>query len=84
MILASVVIKAYVIMTFMTVANEAWNINNPRPYPKGIYASVNWNANDFYYRKNGEAILRYEVIGEDKHKAEARRLWHEHKVKRIR
>ena len=46
--------------------------------------SFETNANDFYYRKNGEAILRYEVIGEDKHKAEARRLWHEHKAKRIR
>ena len=84
MVLISVVIKAYAAMTFATSIDEIWNYNNPRPYPRKIYASVNWNPNDFYYRKNGEACLLYEVKGDSKQKAEARRLWHERQAKRIR
>ena len=78
MILLGVVIKAYTIMTFMTIGDEVWNIKHPRPFPKVKYVAVNWELRDFHLR-NGECILR--KVGKNE---SARRLWHERQAKRIR
>ena len=59
MVIIGVVIKAYAIMTFATAFDEAWNMNNPRPYPKKNYYLMEWEDKDFYSNKiNGEWILR--------------------------
>ena len=34
LIIFSVMIDAYALMTFSSVLDEAWNCANPRPYPK--------------------------------------------------
>ena len=44
-------------MTFLTSADELWNICNPRPYPKQEYHTVQWEELDFFMYK-GEWILR--------------------------
>ena len=84
MVIWAVVIKAYTIMTFLTVGDEIWNIKNPRPYPKTKYAIVNWEVKDFILLKDGSYLLRKKRKVDNKTKAEARRIWHEHKTKRIR
>ena len=59
MVIWAVVIKAYTIMTFSIALDEAWNMNNPRPYPKQNYYLMNWEDKDFYSNKiNNEWVLR--------------------------
>jgi len=42
-----------------TGIDEAWNINNPRPFPKGKYYRLQWEQKDFYSVKiNNEWVLR--------------------------
>jgi plasmid maintenance system killer protein len=39
--------------------DEAWNINNPRPFPKATYHRLQWEEKDFYSVKiNNEWVLR--------------------------
>ena len=53
------IIKLYVIATFLLVADEMWNINNPRPNPIKTYYALQWEKDDFYSQKiNNEWILR--------------------------
>ena len=59
MIILNVAITMYTICTFMTVADEIWNIKNPRPYPKQKYYAMQWEEKDFYTKKYKEQwILR--------------------------
>ena len=51
------ILKAYIIMTFLTSVDELWNICNPRPYPKQEYHTVQWEELDFFMYK-GDWILR--------------------------
>ena len=83
MIILGMIIKAYSIMTFMTIGDEVWNIKHPRPFPAKIYMTVNWELRDFNLN-NGKCTLKKIVNNDDINKAAARRLWHEHQAKRIR
>lgn len=39
--------------------DEAWNVRNPRPEPKGIYYRLQWEVKDFYtFQINNEWVLR--------------------------
>ena len=58
MIILGVLIKAYTIMTFATVFDEAWNISNPRPYPKQKYYLLQWEEKDFYRNIHNQWVLR--------------------------
>tara|TARA_Y100001938_G_scaffold147521_1_gene228887 strand:+ start:783 stop:1028 length:246 start_codon:yes stop_codon:yes gene_type:complete len=53
------IIKFYIVATLLTIFDEAWNIKNPRPYPKQIYYSVQWEEKDFYtFKIDDEWVLR--------------------------
>ena len=58
MILFSVLIKAYTIMTFTMPMDEAWNINNPRPFPSQEYYLLQWEEQDFIKMNDGSYKLR--------------------------
>ena len=58
MVILGVVIKAYTIINFMIVADEVWNISNPRPYPKAKYYMLEWEEDDFIKMKDGGYLLR--------------------------
>ena len=59
MIIGSVVIALYTVCTLLTVVDETWNINNPRPNPKKVYYFMQWEKKDFYNNKiNNEWVLR--------------------------
>ena len=84
MIMLGVIIKAYTIMTFMTIGDEVWNMTHPRPFPNATYMIVNWELRDFDLLKGGRCVLKKVGKQDDINKAAARRLWHEHQAKRIR
>jgi hypothetical protein len=84
MILFGMVIKCYTIITLMTITDEIWNLNNPRPYPATQYELANWEDKDFIFYANGTYVLRDKRKADNTTKAEARRLWHERKNKQIR
>jgi hypothetical protein len=84
MILLGVVIKAYTIMTFLTIVDEAWNMTHPRPFPKVKYMTVNWEVRDFDLFEDGSYILKKVGKKDDINKAEARRLWHERQANKTR
>ena len=84
MIIWGVAIKAYTIMTFATIADEVWNIRNPRPEPKAKYIVVNWEKQDFIFYTDGSYVLRKKRKVDNNNKAEARRQWHERKAKQLR
>ena len=52
------IIKFYFICTMLTMADEIWNIQHPRPFPKQHYYMLQWEQADFIQLKNGEWILR--------------------------
>tara|TARA_Y100001973_G_C5061894_1_gene263120 strand:- start:447 stop:683 length:237 start_codon:yes stop_codon:yes gene_type:complete len=53
------IIKFYIIATLLSVSDEIWNINTPRPYPKKAYFYLKWEEKDFYSFKVGnEWVLR--------------------------
>ena len=55
----SMLITMYSICTFLTIAHEAWNMKNPRKYPKQRYILINWEIEDFYSLKiDDEWVLR--------------------------
>ena len=84
MIILGIIIKAYTIITFMTIGDEVWNITHPRPFPKATYITVNWELRDFNLLKDGRCVLKKVGKKDDINKAVARRLWHEHQAKWIR
>ena len=84
MVIWGVAIKAYTIITFSVIADEAWNIKNPRPEPKDKYLAVNWEKEDFIFYTDGSYVLRKKRKVDNKNKAEARRQWHERKAKQFR
>tara|TARA_Y100001963_G_C6736178_1_gene426544 strand:- start:881 stop:1120 length:240 start_codon:yes stop_codon:yes gene_type:complete len=58
MILFGVLIKAYTVITFSIVLDEAWNASNPRPFPAKKYNMMQWEEQDFIKMKDGSYILR--------------------------
>tara|TARA_R110002072_G_scaffold278117_2_gene439939 strand:- start:254 stop:496 length:243 start_codon:yes stop_codon:yes gene_type:complete len=53
------IIKLYIISIFLTITDEMWNINNPRPNPIKTYNALQWEKDDFYTQKiNNEWVLR--------------------------
>tara|TARA_R100001530_G_scaffold125162_1_gene93579 strand:- start:172 stop:405 length:234 start_codon:yes stop_codon:yes gene_type:complete len=58
MIILEVVLRAYMAITFTSLADEVWNINNPRPYPKKTYVMMQWEEDDFYKLRDGSYRLR--------------------------
>mgnify|MGYP003149177715 FL=1 len=85
MVLLGMVIKCYTILAFMTITDEIWNLNNPRPYPQDKYYQLaNWEEKDFIFYTDGTYVLREKRKADNETKAEARRLWHERKNKQIR
>ena len=59
MILSSVVINLYTIITFSIIADEIWNIKHPRLLPAKKYYLLQWEFKDFYsYQIKGEWVLR--------------------------
>tara|TARA_Y100000593_G_C4110196_1_gene237564 strand:- start:288 stop:527 length:240 start_codon:yes stop_codon:yes gene_type:complete len=61
------ILKAYIIMTFLTAVDELWNLCNPRPYPKQKYYTVQWEELDFF-EYNGKLILREFRETDNEHK----------------
>ena len=52
-------IKCYIVALTLTIADEIWNINNPRIEAKGKYHIIQWEKKDFYSQKiNNEWVLR--------------------------
>ena len=52
-------ITMYSICTFLTIAHEAWNMKNPRRYPKQTHILTNWEVDDFYsFKIDNEWVLR--------------------------
>ena len=84
MVIWGVAIKAYTIITFSVIADEVWNIKNPRPEPKDKYLAVNWEKEDFIFYTDGSYVLREKRKVDNKNKAEARRQWHEREAKQFR
>ena len=77
MIILDVVLKAYLIMTFTTAIDEIYNIHNPRPYPKQIYYTVQWEELDFIKVNNKwklrsfrESDNKYKKYIRDKYRSE--------------
>ena len=63
-------------MTFATVTDEVWNIQNPRPYPSQEYYMLQWEEDDFYKNKHGNWILRPKRKTDSELKKEIRdRYW---------
>ena len=53
------IIIFYTIATLLTISDEIWNINNPRPYSFKAYRLLQWEEKDFYSKKiNEQWILR--------------------------
>ena len=53
------IIKYYIVLTLLTITDEVWNINNPRPYSFQKYYMLQWEEKDFYSQKiNGQWVLR--------------------------
>ncbi len=53
------VVKLYIIASLLTLSDEIWNINHPRPEPKKQYYMIQWEKNDFYsYKIKNEWVLR--------------------------
>ena len=79
MIIFSVVVKAYTIITFSIVADELWNISNPRPYPSKNYYAMQWDRNDFVEMKDGSYRLRPKRKVDSNLKKYARKKYYDRK-----
>ena len=54
------IIKYYIVLTLLTITDEVWNINNPRPYSFQKYYMLQWEEKDFYSQKiNNQWVLRH-------------------------
>ena len=72
------IIKFYMITTFLIVFDEIWNIQNPRPFPKQKYYALQWEEKDFYtYKIDGEWVLRKYRKTDDENKKEVRNQYWE-------
>lgn len=58
MILPAVLVKVYTVITFIFIADECWNMNHPRPFPKQEYYIMQWEEDDFIKMKDGSYRLR--------------------------
>ena len=70
------IIKLYFICTVMTMTDEIWNIQHPRPFPKQHYYMLQWEQNDFIQLKNGDWILRLERKTDSELKKAIRERYH--------
>ena len=78
MVILEVVIKAYIIMTLLSVSDEIWNITNPRPHPLHSYKFLQWEQKDFYTQKiNNQWVLRKYRKTDDKIKRHVRNKYWE-------
>ena len=78
MVALGFLIKAYTIITFTVVLDEAWNIGNPRPYPMKEYALLQWEEDDFYKNIYGQSVLRpYRKTDSELKKAVRKKYWKE-------
>ena len=76
------IIKCYIIVMFMTVSDEIWNIKHPRPFPKKTYHALQWEEKDFYTQKiNNEWILRKYRKTDDETKRYVRNQYWKKRVK---
>ena len=76
------IIKCYVIAIFLTVSDEVWNINNPRPNPQKTYTCLQWEEKDFYsYKINNEWVLRKFRKTDDETKRYVRNKYWEKRLK---
>ena len=74
-ILGSVIVKAYTVLTLLTVGQEIWNYNNPRPFPKKEYILINWDQGDFK-KVNNEWVLMTKHRWDKPFKANARKKYY--------
>jgi len=58
MIIFGVAVNAYIFMTLITIADEAWNIKHPRPFPKKQYKMIQWKESDFTHMKDDSYKLK--------------------------
>jgi hypothetical protein len=79
MILFGVLIKSYAVIGVLFVADEMWNIHNPRPFPKQEYHMMQWEEKDFVKMKDGSYILRPKRKVDSELKEYARKKYHEKK-----
>ena len=76
------IITLYAIATFLTVSDEIWNINHPRPNPKQTYYAMQWEKADFYSQKiNNEWVLRKYRKTDSPTKKEARAKYWKKRLK---
>ena len=72
------ILKFYIIAALLTTIDETWNLKHPRPFPKQIYYSIQWEPRDFYsYKIDGEWVLRKYRKTDDENKKEVRNQYWE-------
>ena len=72
------ILKFYILATFLTIFDESWNIKNPRPYSFQKYYIVQWEEKDFYRTKSNKLVLRKKRKADNFIKAYYRRkYWNE-------
>ena len=72
------ILKFYILATFLTIFDESWNIKNPRPYSFQKYYIVQWEEKDFYsYKIKGEWVLRKYRKTDNETKKEVRKQYWE-------
>ena len=81
-----ILFKVYIVLhIIMFPIEEQWNAENPRPFPKKQFITMNWEKEDFHHWEiSNEYTLKKYRKEDNKYKAIARRYWHEQKAKRIR
>ena len=86
MVILGAVIKAYTIINFMIVADEIWNIKNPRPFPSQTYYMMQWEKEDFYsYKIKDEWVLRkYRKTDNDLKRHTRNEYWRKIDLQRVR
>jgi hypothetical protein len=53
------ILTCYAFVALLSLVDEVWNVNNPRPEPKGKYHVIVWEKKDFYsFQVQGEWVLR--------------------------
>ena len=76
MIIGEMLLIGYSFITLSTCADELWNINNPRPFPKAKYHLVVWEEQDFIKMKDGSYVLRPKRKVDNKVKECARKKYY--------
>jgi hypothetical protein len=77
-----ILFKIYIVFhMIMFPIEEQWNAENPRPFPRKQFVTMNWEPEDFHYWAiSKEYDLKKYRKEDNKYKAEARRYWHEHQA----